>query len=186
MKDVSGKRRSGRDSTCGSSGEALWPLPDLCAGSRGGEEMEQDGGLMNVHSCLPRLILSVQTGRREREWASERAGVHTLPSVGKRLRCLCVSVSVHVIQKNLCDVTFQSASSAASVHRAQRSAQGHCWHGQHQSDVCFFTLSGCQTQLARFTSFELGFLFSFIYYFYYFFILNSASYRNLVFIFVPI
>lgn len=76
------------------------PMPDLCTGSRGGEEMKQDGSLMNVHFCLPRLILSVQTGPRAGGRVGLRPGVHTLPSVGKCLRCPCVSVWVHIMHKN--------------------------------------------------------------------------------------
>lgn len=56
------------------------PPPDPCAGSHGGEEMEQDGGLMNAHCRLPRLILSVQTAPPS---PPPNTGVRMLQSVGE-------------------------------------------------------------------------------------------------------
>lgn len=92
----------------------LSPLLDLCADSRGGEEMKQDGGSMNVHSCLPRLTLSVQTGPRA--GGARAGGVHTLPSmryeVFKVSMRVCLSACfaqkhTHKNEVGLCDARFQ-------------------------------------------------------------------------------
>lgn len=61
-------------------------------------EMNQDCGLINAHSCLPRLILSVQT-------PSGRRGVSLC--VRKCFRCPCVPVGKQN-RSRLGDVCFQS------------------------------------------------------------------------------
>lgn len=77
------------------------PLPpDPCAGSRGGEEMEQDGGLMNAHCCLPRLILFVQTASPP---PTPNTAVRTLQSVGEVFKVsmrVCVGARYMEKKKN--------------------------------------------------------------------------------------
>lgn len=78
---------------------------DLCWGWKPDWEMKKDRGLMNAHSCLPRLMLSVQTpsgaegvslrGRKSFQCPSLR-GAKQKERVEKRKLALCICFQPHI------------------------------------------------------------------------------------------
>lgn len=147
------------------------PPPDLCAGSRGGEEMKQDGSLMNVHSCLPRLILSVQTGPRagERRAAPGRAHIAKCGEVFKVSMRVCpgarytqkhTHISVTLVS-NQPDLVLHSAVPLLDAQSAEVNRRSRLVESRFVRCVfylfTFFILFGFETQFDLFTSFKLQF-----------------------------